>query len=1506
ALAQDGRYAVVDQARVEEALQAAHLELPARDADLLGLGPLLRADLIAVGRVESVRLEGEPKKATVSLSVRLLSVSAGGMLSRSRVQATSAPWVDFEGEEQTLVEQAVSRAAQQAARELLGNLALQGVVVGVRDNNVFLSLGERGGLRLGAEVAVIQNGRKIATLRVTRTTPTDSQATVIAQEPGTNISINDRVMVVSNPPAPEAERARAERPAPAAPAKKKKENKLGRILIALAIIAGVYFLLKRGEREGPTRRVSLVNPPDDFTLEVESSGDVPSRLTFNWTPVANVDHYLVTVEETNPAKQLFSLSTTDTALTFPADALPRLKFDTPYTWRVQAVLTSGEVLSSPSRTFTIRTPTTPPSQIRLLGPDNGISYRGFEDPENPGQLLNHPTYSWEPVAGYMGQYILTIATDPEMKNLVFREALADTQDAPTITYLGGVTYYWRIETENGLKSETRSLTVITVDPPVPTAPPTGSEVDSNRPRFSWTPVADIVEYIVSLATDPDFTNLIFEGSTPNATLVYPGAPQAPALELGVRYYWRVGVRQAGNIPPIFGPAANFIKTAPQSGSIEVTSNPSGARIFLDGRDTGLVTPNTLTEVAANQPHTLTLTRIGYDIFSQDNIFVQPGETLRIDAQLPSLTGPTGTLILDSRPTGARVFINGQDMQQVTPATFVLPAGTYQVVVITQDSRTGEKLIALAAGETRRESISVGEAVGNGGITRNVEVVRAFAGDGQVTLSWTPVRDAAKYRIYRRVSWSDESRAFYPRFRFHHRFPRASLRWRQAEDEQLGFTLVQEVDATVLSFVDTQLTNGIAYDYKVTFVDAAGQESSLEMAPLASATPLSLVPPPTPTGLQTFAGDGQVLLVWEPSTATDVLGYKIYRSTAERGNYEPLRAKDTGEVIIIPRRINTFTDSNETTLQGIVNGTLYFYRISAVQITVPGQDPAGGLESPFSDPPVTGFPQSIIDPDLPQPVIPQNGRSVDTSVPLFTWTTVKFATEYTFQLALDSEFTNLQAVQRTTDTMLVYNPATLPQNPPEVFANALQDGVTYYWRVGVRLIEGAELNFGAGAMFTKVADASGLLKVDSSPRGASIFIIRTDPATGQPSLPMDTGRQTPNILTLPGGTYEVLLRVPGYVDLTLPNINVPVGGITEITAAQATLTPVITALATPTGLLVTPELDRNVLQWNPNPDLNPLNPVDGYLIFRRESTAEGEYTQIKDFIPAAKNTAVDTNVRAGIRYFYKIKAVRLSEPGGPVVVESDFSAAAQGIPGQLTIQIFSPQVNQLFGSVPDDPAAPTEYLSTIEFAWSAVANATRYIFEIGRTPEMDVLIEGGNDIIPISPQPSTIRTLHFGVYPYTHQLFWRVTALDDENQVLNQTETRRFFVRVLGLPGPTEPPNVQVEEATAEAVTLVWDPNPDMPITYYVSVAGEVLSRTVSVSQEIIRYWIWRAEGQADHPRVLVGTLDGTPYSPPRRRFTDTNIQSGQTYFYWVQAENVIGIRSPLAEETPPQLQVTVP
>ncbi|HIE04120.1 MAG TPA: hypothetical protein EYP61_05120, partial [Candidatus Latescibacteria bacterium] len=30
ALAQDGRYAVVDQARVEEALQAAHLELPAR------------------------------------------------------------------------------------------------------------------------------------------------------------------------------------------------------------------------------------------------------------------------------------------------------------------------------------------------------------------------------------------------------------------------------------------------------------------------------------------------------------------------------------------------------------------------------------------------------------------------------------------------------------------------------------------------------------------------------------------------------------------------------------------------------------------------------------------------------------------------------------------------------------------------------------------------------------------------------------------------------------------------------------------------------------------------------------------------------------------------------------------------------------------------------------------------------------------------------------------------------------------------------------------------------------------------------------------------------------------------------------------------------------------------------------------------------------------------------------------------------------------------------------
>jgi hypothetical protein len=59
--------------------------------------------------------------------------------------------------------------------------------------------------------------------------------------------------------------------------------------------------------------------------------------------------------------------------------------------------------------------------------------------------------------------------------------------------------------------------------------------------------------------------------------------------------------------------------------------------------------------------------------------------LLLPAGLPSQTPPqSGKLIITSTPKGATIVINGQKMQQLTDATFVVSSGTYRVSVADAD------------------------------------------------------------------------------------------------------------------------------------------------------------------------------------------------------------------------------------------------------------------------------------------------------------------------------------------------------------------------------------------------------------------------------------------------------------------------------------------------------------------------------------------------------------------------------------------------------------------------------------------------------------------------------------------------------------------------------------------------------------------------------------------------------------------------------------------------------
>jgi len=102
------------------------------------------------------------------------------------------------------------------------------------------------------------------------------------------------------------------------------------------------------------------------------------------------------------------------------------------------------------------------------------------------------------------------------------------------------------------------------------------------------------------------------------------------------------------------------------GGIVIESTPLGADIFLDNKDTGLKTPASIQNLTANEGHNIRLTLKGYKEWS-DTISIKENERITVTSKLKRLYA---SVLVDSKPEGAAIFINNQDTGKKTPATFV--------------------------------------------------------------------------------------------------------------------------------------------------------------------------------------------------------------------------------------------------------------------------------------------------------------------------------------------------------------------------------------------------------------------------------------------------------------------------------------------------------------------------------------------------------------------------------------------------------------------------------------------------------------------------------------------------------------------------------------------------------------------------------------------------------------------------------------------------------------------
>ena len=153
---------------------------------------------------------------------------------------------------------------------------------------------------------------------------------------------------------------------------------------------------------------------------------------------------------------------------------------------------------------------------------------------------------------------------------------------------------------------------------------------------------------------------------------------------------------------------------------------------------------------------------------------------------------------------------------------------------------------------------------------------AAPGNARVTLTWSAVDAATSYRIFRSTTGV--------------------------------FDTVPIATVTTTTFLNTGLTNGTAYFYRVVGRGMGGDGPPADV----TATPLGI--PAAPVGVTAAAGDRQVTLAWT-LTAT-ASGYKVYRGTRSGQQSSTPVATIAGP---------PFIDTD------VENGPTYYYKVTAINV-----------------------------------------------------------------------------------------------------------------------------------------------------------------------------------------------------------------------------------------------------------------------------------------------------------------------------------------------------------------------------------------------------------------------------------------------------------------------------------------------------------------------------------------------------------------------------------------------
>ena len=150
---------------------------------------------------------------------------------------------------------------------------------------------------------------------------------------------------------------------------------------------------------------------------------------------------------------------------------------------------------------------------------------------------------------------------------------------------------------------------------------------------------------------------------------------------------------SGSAPqPVMQPSGQMTITEKTYGSVDITSDPSGADILIDLVEYG-VTPKTIEKIETGY-HNLILNYPGYERL-QKRIMVEQGKTVSISE---FLVPKTGSLSILTKPSGANVYLDNMTKGQTPLDLFDLPVRDYIIRVELKDYQIIERRISVQYGE----------------------------------------------------------------------------------------------------------------------------------------------------------------------------------------------------------------------------------------------------------------------------------------------------------------------------------------------------------------------------------------------------------------------------------------------------------------------------------------------------------------------------------------------------------------------------------------------------------------------------------------------------------------------------------------------------------------------------------------------------------------------------------------------------------------------------------------